>query len=81
MAAASSFGDDSDLMVADDMYLIAVCQGRNQADATGLMAISDEEYAAELQLQEVIFVSSSMAMIVNSTMAATACNTPGVNYL
>jgi len=72
MAAASSFGDDSYLMVADDMYLIAVCQGRNQADATGLMAISDEEYAAELQLQEVIVVSSAMAMIVNSTMAATA---------
>ena len=80
MAAASSFGDDSDLMVTDDLHSIAVCQGRNQADATGLMVISDEEHAAELQLQEVI-VSSAMAMIVNSTMAATACNTPGVNYL
>ncbi|TVU24795.1 hypothetical protein EJB05_27252, partial [Eragrostis curvula] len=44
MAAASSFGDVADLMVADDLYLIAVCQGRNQADATGLMAISDEQY-------------------------------------
>ncbi|CAD6268788.1 unnamed protein product [Miscanthus lutarioriparius] len=72
MAATSSFGDDADLMVADDLYLIAVCQGiNNQADAIGLMAISDEEYAAELQLQEVI-VSSAMAVIVNSGMAATA---------
>ena len=71
MAATSSFGNDADLMVADDLYLIAVCQGINQADATGLMAISDEEYAAELQLQEVI-VSSAMAVIVNSGMAATA---------
>ncbi|XP_066359852.1 E3 ubiquitin-protein ligase RSL1-like [Miscanthus floridulus] len=71
MAATSSFGDDADLMVVDDLYLIAVCQGINQADATGLMAISDEEYAAELQLQEVI-VSSAMAVIVNSGMAATA---------
>ncbi|CAD6268789.1 unnamed protein product [Miscanthus lutarioriparius] len=71
MAATSSFGDDADLMVADDLYLIAVCQGINQADATGLIAISDEEYAAELQLQEVI-VSSAMAVIVNSGMAATA---------
>ncbi|CAD6268783.1 unnamed protein product [Miscanthus lutarioriparius] len=72
MAATSSFGDDADLMVADDLYyLIAVCQGINQADATGLMAISDEEYAAELQLQEVI-VSSAMAVIANSGMAATA---------
>jgi E3 ubiquitin-protein ligase RNF144 len=71
MAATSSFGDDADLMVADDLYLIAVCQGINQADATGLMAISDEEYAAELQLQEVL-VSSAMAVIVNSGMAVTA---------
>lgn len=71
MAATSSFGDDADHMVADDLYLIAACQGINQADATGLMAISDEEYAAELQLQEVI-VSSAMAVIVNSGKAATA---------
>lgn len=57
MAAESSIAD---LVVVDDLYLIALCNGRNEADAAGLLALPDEEYAAELQLQEVI-MSSAMA--------------------
>ncbi|CAL5010117.1 unnamed protein product [Urochloa decumbens] len=51
----------ADLLVAN---LIALCEGRNEeADATGLLAVPDEELATELQLQEVILVSSAMAAI------------------
>lgn len=59
MAAESSVAD---LVDVNDLYLIALCNGRNEAeaDAAGLLAIPDEEYAAELQLQEVI-MSSAMA--------------------
>lgn len=70
MAAASSSGD-TDHMAVDDLSLVALNHGINQDDATGPMAISDEDYAEELQLQEVI-VSSAMAVIVSSAMAATA---------
>ncbi|KAJ1276836.1 hypothetical protein BS78_05G246400 [Paspalum vaginatum] len=75
MAAASSSGD-TDLMVIDDLNVVAVAlyhDGRNPDDATGPLAISDEEYAAELQIQEVI-VSSAMAaaVIFSSTVAVTA---------
>ncbi|WVZ49713.1 hypothetical protein U9M48_001045 [Paspalum notatum var. saurae] len=74
MAAASS-SVDTDLMVIDDLNAVAVAlyhDGRNPDDATGPMAISDEEYAAELQIQEVI-VSSAMAVVIfSSTMAPTA---------
>ncbi|KAJ1276825.1 hypothetical protein BS78_05G245300 [Paspalum vaginatum] len=63
MAGASSSGD-TDLMVTDDLNVVAVAlyhdDGRNPDDATRPLAISDEEYAAELQMQEVI-VSSVMA--------------------
>lgn len=50
-------------MVTDDLRIIALCQDTNQPGATELLAMSDEDYAMELQLQEVI---------VSSTMAATA---------
>ncbi|KAG2558383.1 hypothetical protein PVAP13_8NG110704 [Panicum virgatum] len=53
----------------------AVCQGRNQADATGLMAISDEEYAAELQLQE---LDSAVVVVNTANNDTTAAETPAV---
>ncbi|KAJ1276815.1 hypothetical protein BS78_05G244400 [Paspalum vaginatum] len=74
MAAASSSGD-TDLMVIDDLNVVAVAlyhDGRNPDDATGPLAISDEEYAAELQMQEVIVSSAMAAVIFSSTMAAAA---------
>jgi E3 ubiquitin-protein ligase RNF144 len=58
MAAESSVAD---LVLVDDLYLIALCNGRNEADAAGLLALPDEEYAAELQLQEVIMSSAIAA--------------------
>ncbi|CAL5004071.1 unnamed protein product [Urochloa decumbens] len=60
--AAVSCSANADLLVAN---LIALCEGRNEeADATGLLAVPDEELATELQLQEVI-VSSAMAAIAS----------------
>ncbi|KAF0903030.1 hypothetical protein E2562_024022 [Oryza meyeriana var. granulata] len=53
MAAASS-------MDVDDLFLVAVSHGGNPDGAGGVVAMSDEEYAAELQLQEGI-MSSAMA--------------------
>ncbi|KAJ1276816.1 hypothetical protein BS78_05G244500 [Paspalum vaginatum] len=74
MAAAASSSGGTDLMVIDDLNVVAVALyhvGRNPGNATGPLAIPDEEYAAELQIQDVI-VSSAMAAIFSSTMAATA---------
>lgn len=62
MADSSSLDDDADLMVIDDLHLIALCQDTNQAGA-----MSDEDYAMELQLQEVIVSSAMAATVVQSS--------------
>ncbi|KAJ1268692.1 hypothetical protein BS78_07G154400 [Paspalum vaginatum] len=73
MAAGSS----SDALVAlvDDFYFSVLTHGRNDADAAGddeLFPISDEKYAAELQLQEVILSSASAAAARSSSSVAPA---------
>ncbi|KAJ1276817.1 hypothetical protein BS78_05G244600 [Paspalum vaginatum] len=75
MASAASSSGDTDLMVINDLNVVAVAlyhDGRNPGNATGPLAIPDEEYAAELQIQEVIVSSAMAAAIFSSTMAATA---------
>ncbi|XP_062193131.1 E3 ubiquitin-protein ligase RSL1-like [Phragmites australis] len=66
MAAGSSNAG-----LVDDFYFAALAHGRNDADASGddeLFPISDEKYAAELQLQEVI-MSSALAATASSSVA------------
>jgi hypothetical protein len=54
----------ADLVVVNDVFLIALCNRRNEASTAGLLAIPDEEYTAELQLQEVIM--SILPLLVDS---------------
>jgi E3 ubiquitin-protein ligase RNF144 len=54
----------ADLVVVNDVFLIALCNRRKEANTAGLLAIPDEEYAAELQLQEVIM--SILPLLVDS---------------
>uniref|UniRef100_A0A0E0QP44 RBR-type E3 ubiquitin transferase n=1 Tax=Oryza rufipogon TaxID=4529 RepID=A0A0E0QP44_ORYRU len=50
-------------MDVDELLLIAISHGNNEDGSDGVVGISDEVYAAELQLQE---------LIMSSAMAATA---------
>lgn len=70
MAASSSI-DDADLMVVDDLHLIALCQeaqDTNQDGTTAVLAMSDEDYAMELQFQEVIVSSTMEAIVMQSSL-------------
>ncbi|OEL19676.1 hypothetical protein BAE44_0019305 [Dichanthelium oligosanthes] len=71
MAAGSS--SDGLLAVVDDFYFSVLTHGRNDADDAGdddeLFPISDEKYAAELQMQEVI-ISSAVAATAGSSSAS-----------
>ncbi|RLN04739.1 hypothetical protein C2845_PM13G19000 [Panicum miliaceum] len=68
-AAGSS--SDGLIAVVDDFYFSVLAHGRNDDDAGGgeLIPISDEKYAAELQLQEVI-MSSAVAATAGSSSAS-----------
>ncbi|RLM60603.1 hypothetical protein C2845_PM14G15950 [Panicum miliaceum] len=72
MAAGSS--SDGLIAVVDDFYFSVLAHGRNdddedEAGGDELFPISDEKYAAELQLQEVI-MSSAVAATVGSSSAS-----------
>ncbi|WVZ92638.1 hypothetical protein U9M48_038687 [Paspalum notatum var. saurae] len=73
MAAGSS----SDALVAlvDDIYFSVLAHGRNDADDDELFPISDEKYAAELQLQEVI-LSSAIAAAARSSSSSSVAPAP-----
>ncbi|GJN16073.1 hypothetical protein PR202_gb03023 [Eleusine coracana subsp. coracana] len=75
--SSSSSGGGGDLTgLVDEFYFSALAHGRNDADAAGddeLFPISDEKYAAELQLQEVI---------LSSVVAATSTRlSPPLRYI
>ncbi|GJN03670.1 hypothetical protein PR202_ga21141 [Eleusine coracana subsp. coracana] len=62
--SSSSSGGGELTGLVDEFYFSALAHGRNDADAAGddeLFPISDEKYAAELQLQEVILSSAVAA--------------------
>lgn len=70
MAAGSSNGAAL-VAIVDDFYFSVLAHGRNDDSAAGddvLFPISDEKYATELQLQEVI-MSSAIAATARSSAA------------
>nr|CAB3481122.1 unnamed protein product [Digitaria exilis] len=73
--AAGSSSSASLVAVVDDFYFSVLAHGRNDDDHAGdneLFPISDEKYAAELQLQEVIMSSSAVV----ATMAGSSAPSP-----
>ncbi|KAF8769398.1 hypothetical protein HU200_006589 [Digitaria exilis] len=71
--AAGSSSSAGLVAVVDDFYISVLAHGRNDDGHAGddeLFPISDEKYAAELQLQEVIMSSSAVATTAESSAAA-----------
>lgn len=71
MAAGSSSSSTALVGIVDDFYFSVLAHGRNDAGAAGddeLFPISDEKYATELQLQEVM-MSSAIAATARSRVA------------
>lgn len=66
MASESSNANLTGLV--DDDYFSTLAHGRSDADADELFPISDEKYAAELQLQEVIMSSFIAADTAQSSL-------------
>uniref|UniRef100_A0A0E0B0T2 Uncharacterized protein n=1 Tax=Oryza glumipatula TaxID=40148 RepID=A0A0E0B0T2_9ORYZ len=58
-------------MDVDELLLVAISHGNNEDDGGGVVGISDEVHAAEIQLQEVI-MSSAMAATAAAAAAAAA---------
>jgi len=77
MAAGSSSSSVSFVAIVDDFYFSVLAHGRNDGGAAGddeLFPISDEKYATELQLQEVI-MSSAIAATARSRVAPARSST------
>ncbi|TVU05661.1 hypothetical protein EJB05_48832, partial [Eragrostis curvula] len=83
MAAGPSRVADDLTGLVDEFYFSALAHGRNDdADAAGddeLFPISDDKYAAELQLQEVIMSSAIAASLPPRRSSSSSTTAGGVN--